>query len=491
MNFISNSILALSAAVVGAALTWCMFSTYSPAPSIADSIQRTSYHSNTISQVPANTVTASFVPPASFETAASKSVDAVVHVKTSAQKSMSLPPWLELFGYSAPQGIEHGSGSGVIIDKSGYIVTNNHVVEGASEIIVSMNNNHAYPAKIVGTDSATDLAVLKIDTEEALPCLPFGDSDALQVGEWVLAVGNPFELTSTVTAGIVSAKARNINLMRSNPYLNDYPIESFIQTDAAVNPGNSGGALVNTAGELVGINTAIASRTGSYAGYSFAIPSSIAQKVTHDLLLHGEVLRAFLGITIEPVTEEFAKKMGMSEIRGCAITAVLTDGAADQAGLEQNDVLIAIDDQPISSFPELQEVMSKHYPGDQILVKVWRDHKAIEIPLILTNRYGSSSPEENDSEAQWIGSCQARVQIISAAQKKALGLKHGVEIISTNGGPFSDAGIRTGFIITHMNGNEMWTLQDIDEQMNGPVGGVLVEGIYPNGRRAYYGVARK
>lgn len=487
MNFISHSILALVSAIAGAALTWCAFTMQVSEPNISSGIWQTAYHPESSSNEYSMPKMASFIPPVSFETAASKSVDAVVHVKTSTQKSVSMPPWLEMFGYSAPSGIEYGSGSGVIFDKAGFIVTNNHVIDGASEIVVSMNNNRSYAAHLIGQDAATDLAVLKIETDDMLPHLPFGNSDELKVGEWVLAVGNPFDLTSTVTAGIVSAKARNINLMRSNPYLTDYPIESFIQTDAAVNPGNSGGALVNTAGELVGINTAIASRTGSFAGYSFAIPSSIARKVTYDLLLHGEVLRAFLGITIEPVTEELAETMGMNEIRGCAITRVFPDGAADRAGLAANDVLMAIDNQFISNFPELQEVVSKHSPGDQVLVKVWRDEKTIEIPLTLTNRLGSV---ENHKD-QWSDLCQVEAHPITESQKKALGLESGVEIKSLREGPFWDSGMRPGFIITQMNGKAVFTMQEVEEMMKGPRGGVLIEGVYSNGRKAYYGVARK
>ena len=243
-----------------------------------------------------------------FTAAAEKTVNAVVHVKTeSTFDPVANNPWLDLFGYQAGPQVQHGSGSGVIIDQGGYIVTNNHVIDGAQKITVSLNNNKTYEATLVGADLSTDIAVLKIEAN-ALPTVSFGNSDDVRIGEWVLAVGNPFDLTSTVTAGIVSAKARNINLLRGNTNREIFPIESFIQTDAAVNPGNSGGALVNTNGQLIGINTAIASQTGSYSGYSFAVPSTIVEKVVRDIREFGMVQRAFIGVQISDVTQEIAEE---------------------------------------------------------------------------------------------------------------------------------------------------------------------------------------
>lgn len=323
-----------------------------------------------------------------FEFAASRSVDAVVHVRTAKRTSIPINPWYEMLGYRAPGEMMQGSGSGVIIGQNGYIVTNNHVIEGADEIIVSLNNNRTYPAEIIGTDPSTDIAVLKIQADTPLPFIEFGDSENVNVGEWVLAVGNPFDLTSTVTAGIVSAKARNIRLLPAQPERGIFPIESFIQTDAAVNPGNSGGALVNTTGELIGINTAIASRTGSYAGYAFAVPSNIAEKVTRDLIQYGEVQWAYLGIQIEPVNEQIAKKLNLKEVAGCAVVGILPNSGAADSEIQVGDVLLAVDGLKISSFPELQERMSSYGPGDEVMVQVWRNATVLNIPIQLKDRNG-------------------------------------------------------------------------------------------------------
>lgn len=324
----------------------------------------------------------------SFAQAAQTSVGAVVHVRTAMRTRMPLNPWYEMLGYRSPEEVHEGSGSGVIIGKEGFIVTNNHVIEGAEEITVSMNDNRTYIADVIGTDPSTDLAMLKISAEFPLPFVEFGNSDQVGIGDWVLAVGNPFDLTSTVTAGIVSAKARNINLLRARPDRGVFPIESFIQTDAAVNPGNSGGALINTRGELIGINTAIASRTGSYAGYSFAVPSTIVEKVAQDLMRYGEVQRAYLGIQIEPVTEEIAEQLDMTEIKGCAITDLVPGSGAAESGLEIGDVVLAIDGQEISDFPELQESVSRFHPGDEVMVRVWRNGEEREVLVQLKDRNG-------------------------------------------------------------------------------------------------------
>jgi Do/DeqQ family serine protease len=324
----------------------------------------------------------------SFAKAAQTSVGAVVHVRTAMRTRMPLNPWYEMLGYRSPEEVHQGSGSGVIIGDEGFIVTNNHVIEGADEITVSMNDNRTYKAEVIGTDPSTDLAMLKISAEFPLPFVEFGNSDQVGIGDWVLAVGNPFDLTSTVTAGIVSAKARNINLLRARPDRGVFPIESFIQTDAAVNPGNSGGALVNTRGELIGINTAIASRTGSYAGYSFAVPSTIVEKVAQDLMRYGEVQRAYLGIQIEPVTEAIAEQLDMTEIKGCAITDLVPGSGAAESGLEIGDVVLAIDGQEISDFPELQESVSRFHPGDEVKVRVWRNGEELEVLVQLKDRNG-------------------------------------------------------------------------------------------------------
>lgn len=309
----------------------------------------------------------------SLEYAAETSINAVVHVKTTSRVPTHLPPWYEMLGYSLPDQWQHGSGSGVFLDPEGHILTNFHVIDGSEEIMISTNDNRTHKAIIVGTDPATDLAVLKIETDTPTPWIPFGNSDDLNIGEWVLAVGNPLDLTSTVTAGIVSAKSRNINLLRGKPKEAIYPIESFIQTDAAINPGNSGGALVNSKGELVGINTAIASKTGSYAGYAFAVPASIATKVAADLIRFGSVQRGYLGIQIQPVNEEIATQLNLPEVSGCAIVHVVPDSGADDAGLHFGDVLVGINESPIDNFPDLQGVVSRFEPGDWLQLNIWRD----------------------------------------------------------------------------------------------------------------------
>ena len=326
--------------------------------------------------------------PLSFEFAAKNSIDAVVHVRTSKQPSNASNPWYEILGYPAREPSLEGSGSGVIIAQNGFIVTNNHVIEGADKILVSLNNNRTYEASIIGTDPSTDIAVLQIFPDTPLPFIEFGRSDDVNIGEWVLAVGNPFDLTSTVTAGIISAKARNISLLRARPERGVFPIESFIQTDAAVNPGNSGGALVNAAGELIGINTAIASRTGSYAGYAFAIPSTIVEKVTQDLMQYGEVLRAYLGIQIEPVNEQLAEQLALDKVTGCAVTSIIPGSGAEDSEMTIGDIVLAIDGVEISNFPELQESMSQYRPGETVVVRVWRESAIVNVIVQLKDRDG-------------------------------------------------------------------------------------------------------
>ena len=298
-----------------------------------------------------------------FVDAAQASVHAVVHVQTASVVADRSNPWLSMLGLAEGR-LAQGSGSGVIVDGEGLVVTNHHVIQGARKILVNTSDGMRYEASLVGSDPSTDLALLRIQADEPLPSLPYGDSDETQVGEWVLAVGNPLNLTSTVTAGIVSAKGRNIRLLEGDVANNVFPVESFIQTDAAVNPGNSGGALVNTKGELVGINTAIASQTGSYAGYSFAIPSSIVQKVVRDLREFGVVQRAFLGVQLDAVSQ------------GLRIASVRIGGGAAKAGLREGDVIERIDGHPVRTFPELQERLSRHRPGDRVTLAGVRDGKA-------------------------------------------------------------------------------------------------------------------
>lgn len=430
----------------------------------------------------------------SFVEAAERTVDAVVHVKTLQRQGGPANPWFELFGYGTPDRIAQGSGSGVIIDGRGYIVTNNHVIDQADEVVVSLNDNRSYPATLVGTDPATDLAVLKIAPSGTIPTVDFGASSDVRIGDWVLAVGNPFELTSTVTAGIVSAKSRDINILRGDPRTMEYPIESFIQTDAAVNPGNSGGALVNTRGELIGINTAIASRTGSYSGYSFAVPSTIVEKVVGDLLNFGEVRRAYLGIQITPVTEELAEELALESISGCAITGIVPESGAAESSLRLGDVVLAVDGTPVSNFPELQECIARYHPGDVVQVQYARDGSTSEARVQLKSRDGQtdltarSNHPSTDAEI-WLEEASSGLAPVAATVAAELGIKGGAQVIYLGQGKFTKAGIRKGFIITKINSRSIGGPEDVSAAFEDFEGGLLVEGMYPNGQKAYYGMA--
>jgi len=371
--------------------------------------------------------------------------------------------------------IQQASGSGVIISDNGYIVTNNHVIESATEIKVTLSDNREYKGKLIGTDPSSDIALIKIE-ESNLPTISWGNSDNLKLGEWVLAVGNPFNLNSTVTAGIVSAKSRGIGIIGAQ-----LPIESFIQTDAAVNPGNSGGALVNTRGELVGINTAIASRTGSYSGYSFAIPVSIVKKVVDDLKQYGEVQRAILGVRIQNVNADLAKEFKLDDVAGVYIAAVEEEGAAKAAGIKEGDVVLSIDGSTVKNSSELQEQIGKHKPGDIVNVKVKRDHNEKIIKVTLRNPGGG------------IGIVKDNFTVLGADLEKAddtikdkLNINYGLKVKKLNSGKLKEAGIKEGFIIVRVNKTKVNSIDDFREILKQSSGGVLIEGIYPNGESAYY-----
>ncbi|MEA5007016.1 MAG: trypsin-like peptidase domain-containing protein [Rikenellaceae bacterium] len=316
-----------------------------------------------------------------FTFAAENCVKAVVHVKVLSKGAVQTYSLFDFFfGNGNPQSIQKeqlSAGSGVIISPDGYIVTNSHVVSGAEEISVTLESNKSYKARLIGADEVTDIALVKIEAS-GLPYLEFGDSDALRLGEWVIAIGNPYNLTNTITAGIVSAKSRSMP-----SYDEGFKIESFIQTDAAVNPGNSGGALVNIKGELVGINTAIASRTGSFTGYSFAVPASIARKIVNDFVNFGEVKRAMLGITMQDMSSELAREMGIKDVKGVYIGEVLNGGAAYKAGIKASDVIISVNGKPVNSSPEVQEQISKYRPKDRIKVGILRKGKQKELSVVL------------------------------------------------------------------------------------------------------------
>lgn len=327
----------------------------------------------------------------SFEDAAEYSVNAVVHVKSEfLVKSGFYDDYFGFFNpfFSRPSArLVQGFGSGVVISADGYIITNNHVVQNAEKVEITLNNRKVYPAQIVGTDPSTDIALLKIDAQ-GLEALSFGNSDRVRIGEWVLAVGNPFNLTSTVTAGIVSAKARNANILSQKMSSGERPIESFIQTDAAVNQGNSGGALVNLRGELIGINTAIASNNGAFTGYSFAIPANIAKKVSEDLRAFGQVQRAYLGIAFAPMDQNLAEAYKTKDIEGLYIGRVQKNSAADKAGLQVEDILLKIDDRPVNTEGELFEILGPHRPGETVGLTYSRKGKVFQAQAVLQDAQG-------------------------------------------------------------------------------------------------------
>lgn len=421
-----------------------------------------------------------------FVKAAAKTVDAVVHVKTTFQAQKYYNPWSQIFGgekyYSKQQ---KASGSGVIISGDGYIVTNNHVIDNAAQIRVTTNDNRTYTAELIGTDPSTDLALLKID-EKDLPAITLGNSDNLQVGEWVLAVGNPFNLTSTVTAGIVSAKARNINIMHYNPTDKVFPLESFIQTDAAVNPGNSGGALVNGRGELIGINTAIASTTGAYSGYSFAVPVSIVQKVTADLLEFGTVQRAYIGVNISNIDEKLLDADNLSTTSGAYVRGLLEGGAAEDAGIKTGDIITGVEDRDISNVTQLQEQIGKYRPGDRVQISLLRDNKTKELTVTLRDREGNTAITKSTPEdANRVFG--ASLEALSPDAKDKLNLNYGVKISDLDDGKLKNAGLSEGFIITRIDKQPVNSPEDVRRILKSKRGGVLVEGLHPNGQPDYYG----
>ena len=413
-----------------------------------------------------------------FRPAAAGSVDAVVHVKTVSRSRMPYNPWMDLFGYTMPEQVQQGSGSGVVFGAEGFIVTNHHVIDGADEIEVSTNDNRTFSATVVGTDPSTDLAVLRIDAPaEGLPFMKFGDSDAVTVGEWVLAVGNPFDLTSTVTAGIVSAKARNLSILRPDFARGAPSIESFIQTDAAVNPGNSGGALVNTRGELIGVNTAIASSTGSYSGYSFAIPASIVRKVAEDLVAYGRVQRAFLGVQVDAARET----------RGVVIESITPGSGAADADLERGDIITSVQGKSVSSFAELQDAIARFRPGDRVAVERQRNGRAEAVEVELRDAAGSTKLM-NRSELEEKTSFGVMFSDASGEVARRSGVKEGARAEKVEVGPFKSAGIPTGFIVTRIDGKPVRNAQDAHEILLLSRGNVIVEGYLPNGLGAAFAV---
>ena len=419
--------------------------------------------------------------PSDFITAAEIAVDGVVHVKTKALREGTGNPIFDYFfgyRYSEPEPVV-GYGSGVIISDNGYIVTNNHVIEGSQTVEVILNDKRSFEAEIIGNDPSTDIAVLKIKANR-LPYLLYGNSDVLRLGEWVLAIGNPYNLTSTVTAGIVSAKARSINILSDN-----MAIEAFIQTDAAVNPGNSGGALVNTQGQLVGINAAIASRTGAFSGYSFAIPVSIVKKVVDDIIEFGSVQRAILGVTITEVTAESAKEYNIDRIEGVIVTGLRENSSAIEAGIERGDQIIAVNGVRVNDPSQLQEQISRYRPNDKITVTIIRNNKERQLNVVLRNPSGTTGMIQ---KAQTIEVLGASFGEVSSMERKTLGINNGVKVVQLTTGKFRNAGIREGFIITQINNTSVSSTKEVEKVINNSQGGMYVEGVYPDGLVAYYSV---
>jgi len=422
--------------------------------------------------------------PTDFVEAAERTVEAVVHVKTTAERVQNVyNPFNDLFfgRPSTPQRYEvQGSGSGVILSEDGYIVTNNHVIKDAKEITVTTANNNEYAATLVGTDPTTDIALLKIDAED-LQKVTVANSDQVRLGQWVLAVGNPFNLTSTVTAGIISAKGRDINIIDEQS-----AIESFLQTDAAVNPGNSGGALVNTAGALVGINTAISSRSGSFEGYSFAVPSNLMMKVVGDLKEFGRVQRAFMGINYNEVTPALSNELDLKVNSGVYVANVVTGGAADDAGIEKGDVIINIAGKVVQTGADLTEVIGQHRPGERLSVIVNREGTNKQFDLLLKNKLGTTEMLTKEEELQ--RSFGAELDDLSISEKRRLGLRYGVRVEEILGGRFEKAGIPEGFIIVKLNNvyiENVAKFEGLIRQFN-PGDGVLIQGFDKNGNADYF-----
>ena len=449
--------------------------------------------------------------PVDLTQAAENSLHAVVHIKSTQQaKEQTVTvrdPFAEIFGDIFGNGGRQqrrvqtqprvGFGSGVIISKDGYIVTNNHVIDGADEIIVKLNDNREFKGRMIGTDPNSDLALVKIEGDD-FPTIPVGDSDALKVGEWVLAVGNPFNLTSTVTAGIVSAKARTLGVYGIGG------VESFIQTDAAINQGNSGGALVNAKGELVGINAVLSSPTGAYAGYGFAIPTSVMTKVVSDLKQYGTVQRALLGIkgtslagdgdmmSDQPIDKSGAtlsdKRKEFGVVDGDWVREIVDGGSAAGSDIKVDDVIIGIDGKKVQNFADLQEAIAQHRPGDKVTVKVMRDKKEKNINITLKNEQGTTKIVK-DAGMEILG---AAFKELPDDLKKQLNLGYGLQVTGVTSGKMADAGVRKGFIILKANDQPMRKVSDLEEVMKAAVKSpnqvLFLTGVFPSGKRGYYAV---
>lgn len=428
-----------------------------------------------------------------FIEASESTINSVVHVTTKVVKTtVQRDPLYEFFYGPGTGNREYkqygaGSGSGVIVSSEGYIVTNNHVIEDASEIEVILNDNSKYTATVIGTDPSTDIAVLKIEASGLKP-IPLGNSDDLRIGEWVLAVGNPFNLTSTVTAGIVSAKARNINLLSDKTRATAVPIESFIQTDAAVNPGNSGGALVNTRGELVGINTAIASQTGSYSGYSFAVPVNLVNKVMRDIIDFGVVQRGYLGVQIADINQEIKEKNDLPSTKGVFISSITEDGGAEKAGIKANSVILKVGSKDVNSVAELQEEIGKRRPGDKVSLTLRTENGEQEIKEVVLRSADGATALKSKEEMSKTSALGATFAELSAKEKKELNISSGVKVKTLEPGKLRSLGLQEGMVISKFNQEPVDSPEDLTSKLNNYKGGVLLEVILETGKKEYVGL---
>ena len=420
-----------------------------------------------------------------FTYAAEAAVGAVVYVEVTVQSRQqyeTIDPFFQFFfgnPFSGPQSREQkGSGSGVIIRPDGYIVTNNHVVQGATKVTVTLNDNRQFDATVIGTDPATDVAIIKVDGSD-LPTIPMGDSDQLRLGEWVLAIGSPLgeQLRGTITAGIVSAKGRSMPNTSG-----EFKIESFIQTDAAVNPGNSGGALVNKKGELIGINTAIISQTGAYSGYSFAVPVNIVKKVVKDLIDYGTVKRAVLGITMQPVDKKIAEEMKLSSVRGVYIYEVAKGSAAEEAGLRKGDVIVSLGGQTITDGASVQAKVNEYHPGDKADISFVRDGKTQTVTVTFKAAASANGEIDIDGSVAFYG---ARLKVAPQETLSAIGAKSGVEIVSVGSGKLADEGAKAGSVILYVNNTAVSKPEEVVALAKKSARAVYIEGVDPDGKPFY------
>lgn len=478
-----NIAVIILSAMLGSAFTMGLFKAFDNTDKQVLKIE----HHSALPTVQSKYPTSMDTPSLDFTEAAARVMPGVVHIKSTmlsgnrSRQQMQIPDaFREFFGdefsspFQQPRSPQPsvGSGSGVILTTDGYIVTNNHVIEGADDIEVALDDNRTYKAEIIGTDPSTDLALIKIEAE-GLISVPVGNSEEVKVGQWVLAIGNPMNLTSTVTAGIISAKARNINILRDQA-----AIESFIQTDAAVNPGNSGGALVDLQGNLIGINTAIASPTGSYSGYSFAVPSRLVRKVVEDLMEHGVVQRGYLGVMIRNVDANLAEEKGLDLTEGVFVDSLMDNSAALSAGIQKGDVITAVNGKIVNSASELQAAIGTGRPGDEVDLIVNRNGNTQRIPVVLKNRDGNTKVVERKA-IKTMAKLGWELEDLDKDELEKLGVDHGVRVKKLFSGEVSkQTKMREGFVITHLNEEPVKSVDRLEKLLQEEEGGVMVEGVY-------------